>query len=133
MGVAVARYHHQARSVLVEAMDNPRPPGVGAAAEQVAPRVDERPAAMARSRVDDEAGGLVDHRQPLVGVDDSGPCQGADSFSSAGSRSAATASAMAPSVIAMSATLKAGHSGGSMKSVTAESRRRSMMLPIAPP
>ena len=39
----------------------------------------------------------------------------------------------APAVIAMSARLNAGHSGGSMKSVTAPARTRSARLPSAPP
>ena len=42
-------------------------------------------------------------------------------------------SSSTPNVIAMSATLNAGHAGSLMKSVTAPSRTRSMMLPIAPP
>ena len=39
----------------------------------------------------------------------------------------------APIVIAMSATLNVGHSGGSMKSVTEPSLIRSIRLPSAPP
>ena len=47
--------------------------------------------------------------------------------------SAASAITTTPSVIATSARLNAGHSGGSMKSVTAPSRTRSARLPSAPP
>ena len=38
--------------------------------KQIAQQVHERRAPVAPSRMDDQAGGLLDHRQPLVRVDD---------------------------------------------------------------
>ena len=70
VGLVAARDEHQPGGVLVEAMDDPGPLRILAAGEQISQHVDERRAAVPRSRVDDQAGGLLDHRQPLVGVDD---------------------------------------------------------------
>ena len=111
----------------------PGPLGL-AAAEQLAEHVDQRLAAVPGRRVDDQPGGLVDHREALVDVDEPrlrahGPVvarlrRGAE---------AASTTTTTPAVIATSARLNAGHSGGSMKSVTAPSRIRSARLPSAPP
>jgi hypothetical protein len=66
------RDDQQPARVLVKAVDDSRPAGIAAASQQVAEQVDERLAAMRGGRVDDQAGGLVDDRQRVVGVDDSG-------------------------------------------------------------
>src|SRR5919201_2772453 len=137
MGLAGARDDHQPGGVLIESVDDPGAPR-RAAAEQVAQRVDECGPALPRRGVDDEPGGLVDHRQPRVGVDHAGLTDQADPRPGARPRSAAGAietriRAIAPRVIATSARLKAGHSGGSMKTVTASSRILSARLPSAPP
>ena len=92
--------------------------GIGAAAQQVAKHVDQGLAAVSGSRVDDQAGGLVDNRQPVVGEDNLGPRAHPGAGSVPSPQSAETTSAIAPNVIATSARLKAGHRGGSMKSVT---------------
>src|SRR5919109_1557708 len=137
MGVVRARDDHQPRGVLVEAVDDSGATG-GAAAEQVSERVDEGGSAVTRRRMDDEPGRLVDHRQPRVGVDyarltdHADPRPGAPPRSGAGAIETRT-SVIAPNVIATSARLKAGHSGGSMKSVTASSLILSARLPSAPP
>ena len=65
-----SRDDHQARGVAVEAVDDPRPLGIGAARDPAAQRVDERAARAARARVDDEARRLVDDEQVLVLVCD---------------------------------------------------------------
>jgi hypothetical protein len=61
--------HQQTRGVAVQAMDDPGPllpaeqgPDRAALAEPVG----ERPIRVTRSGVDDQAGRLVDHREPLV-------------------------------------------------------------------
>src|SRR5829696_4996106 len=86
--------------------------------------------------MDDEPRGLVDDRETLVEMDDQRPrahAEGAGSAGSAGSTNAERTSTTTPAVIATSARLNAGHSGGSRKSVTAPSRTRSARLPSAPP
>ena len=148
MRLVVAGDEHQAGGVLVEPVDDPRPVGLPAA-EQLAERVDERRSPVPARRVNDQPGGLVDDRQPLVG--DRRPAAARSrqrpqtSASPHGSPAAATPSGSTiprrrsargrrrRAVIATSATLNAGHSGGSMKSVTAPSRIRSTRLPSAPP
>ena len=69
MRLVVAGDDHQPRGVLVEAVDDPRPLRL-AAAEQLAERVDQRLAAVPGRRVDDQPGRLVDHREPVVDVDE---------------------------------------------------------------
>ena len=67
--------HQQPARVAVEAMDDARPLDAGDAAPGLAvavgqQRVDERAARMARRRVDDQPGRLVDDQQVVVLVDD---------------------------------------------------------------
>src|SRR5215216_1052047 len=139
MGLVAARDQHQPRRVLVQAMDDPRTLGILSASEQLAQHVDERVPSMPGGGVYDQSGGLVHHRQPLVGVDDPrpgghpGPGFGFASSPAGAGLSETSTRPSAPSVIATSARLNAGHSGGSMKSVTASIRTRSARLPIAPP
>src|SRR5436190_6522104 len=127
---------HQSRGVLVEPVDDPRALRVAAAPEELSKHVDERRAAVPRGGVHDQAGRLLDHGQPLVGVDDprGGPHARSRSAPPCDSApSEARRSHTAPSVIATSARLNAGQNGGSMKSVTASARTRSARLPSAPP
>ena len=118
VGLVVAGDDHQPRGVAVEPVDDPRALGL-AAPEQVAEHVDQGLAAVAGRRVDDEPGGLVDHREALVDPDQ--PRLGAHGGALAGGRRQArrARSRSRPAVIATSARLNAGHSGGSRKSVTA--------------
>ena len=70
VGLVGAGDDQQAAGAAVEPVDDPRPLRVLAAAEQLAELGDQRRALVRGRRVDDQAGGLVDHRQLLVGVDD---------------------------------------------------------------
>ena len=79
-------------------------------------------------------GRLVDHREALVDVDEPRlGAHGGAGCAPAPARARRARSRPRPAVIATSARLNAGHSGGSMKSVTAPSRIRSARLPSAPP
>jgi hypothetical protein len=51
-------------------MDDAGPLRIPAPAEQFSQLVDQGPAPVPGSWMDDQAGGLLDHRQPLVSVDD---------------------------------------------------------------
>ena len=67
--------HQQAARVAVEAVDDPRPldagdPTPGRAVAVGQQRVDQRAAGMARRRMDDQPGRLVDDQQVVVLVDD---------------------------------------------------------------
>ena len=139
VGLVTARDDHQPGGVLVEAMDDPGPPRILAAAKQVpqhgrrasgrgAPEPHGRPGRRAsrsppatRRRARCAAGGSRRAGPPPI----RSPCPAAPTDEST--------SPSAPKVIATSARLKAGHSGKSMKSVTASARTRSARLPSAPP
>src|SRR6185312_15679861 len=82
-------------------------------------------------RMDDDAGGLVDDEQVLVGV---GDLEAAAHERSWRACSIASNSASTPSVIEASARLNGGQPSGSLtKSVTEPTRIRSTTLPRAPP
>ena len=130
--LGVAGDDQQPGGVAVEPVHDARALGL-AAAEQIAERIDQGVAVVPRRRVHDQARGLVDHGEVLVDVHEPGlSAHGGDARAGAGA-SAASAITTTPTVIAMSATLNAGHTGGSRKSVTAPSRIRSARLPSAPP
>ena len=99
----------QAAGALVEAVDDARAPRVPPTAEDLAQLVDQGRAAMRGRRVDDEAGGLVDHGERLVEMDDA-QLRG---HRPSGSRRKAIASSTTPIVIAVSARLKGGQCGRS--------------------
>src|SRR5215213_1800341 len=133
VGLVGARDDHQPGGVAVQPVHDARPRRIAAAAEEVAEDVDQSRAVDAGALVDDEAGGLVDDGEPLVDVHEPRLGHGARASPASGSAKTDSTSATAPRVIATSATLKAGHSGGSMKSVTASTRTRSARFPSAPP
>ena len=130
MGLGIAGDDHEPRGIAVEPVHDPRALGLPAP-EQVAENVDQGLAAVAGGGVDDQPGRFVDHREPVVDPDQSRIAQGG-ALAGAGAK-ATNAITTTPAVIATSARLKAGHSGGSRKSVTAPSRIRSARLPSAPP
>src|SRR4051794_6006639 len=133
VGFVVPSDDHQARGVLVEAVHDPRPAALSPARDPLH-QVDQRLAAVRGRRVDDEAGGLLDHREILVEVNDQALDLWLHSFLRLVSeRSTSSNNKRTPSVIARSARLKVGQSGRSMKSVTAPSRTRSARFPSAPP
>src|SRR5690242_8020687 len=129
----VAGDEQQPRGVLVEPVDDPRPLRLPAT-EESPEQVYESLPLHRRCRVHDQAGGLLHHRQVVVQVDDQTlglPCH--SRFRPASERSTSKSSKSTPATIATSARLKVGHTGRSMKSVTAPSRARSARLPSAPP
>src|SRR5215211_2164395 len=122
-------------------MDDPGALGILTASEHLTQEIHECLASVPGRRMHDQSGGLVHDRQPLVDMGDPGldahpgpgPGFGFASSPDGPGLSDTSTRPSAPSVIATSARLKAGHSGGSMKSVTASIRTRSARLPIAPP
>src|SRR6187551_1120105 len=70
MGRVVAGDDQQSAGLLVETMDDAGSLRVGTATEDLAQLVDQGGAAVRGSRLDDEAGWLLDHREVLVKVDD---------------------------------------------------------------
>lgn len=70
MRLGVACEDEEAGRVAVEAVDDSRPVGVLSTGRPPEERVDERAAPPAGTRVDDDAGGLVDDQQVLVLVGD---------------------------------------------------------------
>jgi hypothetical protein len=70
VGRVVAGDDQEAAGAFVKPVHDPRSPRVGAAPEDLAELVDERRPPVAGGRVDDQAGRLLDDRQPLVEVDD---------------------------------------------------------------
>ena len=70
MRVLGAGDDEQAGGVAIEAVDDPRPLVVTAGRVELEQPVDERPGRIARPRVNDEAGRLVDDEEVLVLPDD---------------------------------------------------------------
>src|SRR5215204_1770191 len=139
VGLVAAGDQHQPRGVLVQPVDDPGPLWIVASAQELAENIDERVPTVPRSAVYDQARRLVHDGQPLVRVDDArleahpGPGFGSTSSRLGAGLSDTRTSPSAPRVIATSARLNAGQSGGAMKSVTASSLTRSARLPSAPP
>ncbi len=125
----VPRHHHQPRGVLVEPVDDPRPPALPAARDSLAAGRRASPPCATGAEWTTSPGGLLDHGQVVVEVDD----QAVRSPSVPSSARRRSAAGGRPTTIATSARLKVGHSGRSMKSVTAPSRTRSARFPSAPP